>query len=543
MKKHITILSFLFLIVSLAIFYGSAQFMYHQTKGDIEKFTLDKVISNIQKQKSGIELALAESSHDLTNEMGALAKDDDVALAFILRDPAKIVASSDPSETLNLAQHSILYENAFMRRQDMTQAIPQTDGPAAESETDTTANSNESTSIVQKNQSSVLYSTSLKSGDILFVEVSLKNADALSLKWRNWYYFPIFALLSVIFTVIIYILGSIIIGIAFKRIKKSYDKTSAMSNDTTEKLRKEMADLNAKLKEAEAKIAAYAEKDAEDPNTDPDPDNNPDTTPTPPADNEKKDESEGPKFTSPFDTFETSQEPPKTNGATDDNLKFAPPKSDIEIPNHFNGTESDPSRFAPQTDIPAQSYYGANGSDFTKFAPQPFNQDSDNQSYNSSVSQPDYSSFQNYNGTQDNASDTPVGDPKYYEMTTLFLKENEKKTRIINSLEDKKQSLKTLLDICLNNYVKIKDSDVYIVLDNENKVVFSFDKTGKVLRPNFDPDAHIATIFLIDRMIEFISAAQDTPNTKVEENAGDINLVFTCISAKGRMVGTIISNA
>jgi hypothetical protein len=131
---------------------------------------------------------------------------------------------------------------------------------------------------------------------------------------------------------------------------------------------------------------------------------------------------------------------------------------------------------------------------------------------------------------------------KYTELTNLFLKENEKKSKLISSLELTKQNLNELLKYCLYEYTSIKNTAVYIVLNSSNNIIFAADKTGTILKDKNVSELNIADAVLIPEIAAYANEAAETPNTNIEFATSMLNISFYCISVKGNIIGTIISN-
>ncbi|MDR1952626.1 MAG: hypothetical protein LBQ37_03840 [Elusimicrobiota bacterium] len=122
----------------------------------------------------------------------------------------------------------------------------------------------------------------------------------------------------------------------------------------------------------------------------------------------------------------------------------------------------------------------------------------------------------------------------------LFLKENNRKAQLINSLEESKKSLTEMLKYCANNFAK--NADVYIILNSSDNIVFAADKTNKILKDKFLAESPITDAILRDDIINYISNAKEEPNVKIKCFIGDIEISFYALYLKGQYVGTIISS-
>ncbi|MDR2708788.1 MAG: hypothetical protein LBC07_02295, partial [Elusimicrobiota bacterium] len=271
MKKYIIVVSFLSLIAGLAIFYGSAQFLYHLTRKDLQAQAVQNVTSAAKSQASIIDAAITTGDNvRLMSEVIALARIEGVASVFILDSSHNLIASSDRLERSNLELENAI-ENALLRTKsngaEMAQEIlPEAEAPAPESAQNSNVqtqenaaqqpgaysenalatgqvqpanitNTQEAAQAAEVPQeappsktkravvpTAILYSLPLGADNMLFVEISLQDVTTLSAHWRNWYYYPIFGLAVILLIIVFYIFASLIIGIPFRRLNKKLEK-------------------------------------------------------------------------------------------------------------------------------------------------------------------------------------------------------------------------------------------------------------------------------------------------------------------------------
>jgi hypothetical protein len=216
MKKHISILSIIFLVLTLSVFYFSTEFLYNKTKEDLQNLTVEKAIATVQNSRALIEQSINDQAAIIIDVYN-LAKTENISSVFILDNARNLIATSNTADSLDIDNKSILYDNAILRKADMTQSLNELDPNKETAEPDQTKKKTEELYL--------LYSTPLNKGYTLFAEISLENSADLAKHWRNWYYFPGAAVIALVITVLMYLLARLFLGIPYNLLKKNFEKT------------------------------------------------------------------------------------------------------------------------------------------------------------------------------------------------------------------------------------------------------------------------------------------------------------------------------
>ncbi|MCA6072927.1 MAG: hypothetical protein LE178_05280 [Endomicrobium sp.] len=72
---------------------------------------------------------------------------------------------------------------------------------------------------------------------------------------------------------------------------------------------------------------------------------------------------------------------------------------------------------------------------------------------------------------------------KYNEITDIFITDREKIAKEIEILEKDKESLSKIIEHSQNS--SIRDCLSFVILNSFNKIVYAYDKIGKILKKRF----------------------------------------------------------
>ena len=250
MRKHIAVLSIVFLILTSLIFYGSAQFLFQKTKQDIQNAAINRIISAIQNATPSIEriindspdikkdmlliIALTEYIHDLAFKV------ENINSIFILDGDKNLLATSNTADSLSFEKRAGLYDNAIMRNSDMTQPVDlEVDSEAAAQESAEGESQNKARPV-NNNNAIFLYSTPINDNYTLFCEILLQEGINKARYWRNWYYFPGAAVIAIVLTVLLFFLSKLILGIPYNKLKRALEKNKRRQEEERVLMQDEM---------------------------------------------------------------------------------------------------------------------------------------------------------------------------------------------------------------------------------------------------------------------------------------------------------------
>jgi hypothetical protein len=442
MRKHIAVLSIVFLVLTGIIFYGSAQFLFQKTKQDIQNAAINRIISAIQNATPSIEriindsadikkdmlliIALTEYIHDLADKV------ENINSVFILDADKNLLATSNTADSLSIEKRAGLYDNAIMKNTDMTQPVDlesDSEGATNQEAAESAPENNERP--INNNNAIFLYSTPINDNYTLFCEILLQEGINKARYWRNWYYFPGAAVIAVVLTVILYFLTQVILGIPYNRLKRALEKSKRRQEEERSLMQDEMQRWQEQESRRIQEEAIYKQQKAER-------------------------QEAAAQIMDPAPEFETA---------------IVEQKPEIE--------------------------------------------------------------------------DSPViiSDDKYNEMANLFIKENEKKAKMISDLERDKNGLRDFFRHFLSDLSK--QTQIYAAIDASNKVIFAKDETGRIFKSSrIAPGTKFGDIILIPEMSQYISPPSSEPNKEISIVINDeIDISFKAVYVKGGFVGTIISSS
>ena len=127
---------------------------------------------------------------------------------------------------------------------------------------------------------------------------------------------------------------------------------------------------------------------------------------------------------------------------------------------------------------------------------------------------------------------------KYDEITDIFLKENEKAGQLLKSLEADKESLSKIIEHYAGG--SAAELSLFMILDCVNNIIYSSDKTGKILKPEFSKGANILEAASNAGILKIVEKANEEPQTEIEAELSGLNIKAVSIGEKNKLYGTII---
>lgn len=135
------------------------------------------------------------------------------------------------------------------------------------------------------------------------------------------------------------------------------------------------------------------------------------------------------------------------------------------------------------------------------------------------------------------ASAENIQSGKYNEITDLFLKENEKNSRIIKALEENKINLTAIIEHLAG--ARSAGLQAFIILDSDDNIVYAFDGT-KILKDGFKTGQNIMEAASMPELIKIIAEMKDK-KAEVDETIGELTVkISSVINAESKISASII---
>lgn len=127
---------------------------------------------------------------------------------------------------------------------------------------------------------------------------------------------------------------------------------------------------------------------------------------------------------------------------------------------------------------------------------------------------------------------------KYDEITDIFVTENEKSLKMIESLENDKESLSKIIEY----YVDLTSDQysAFIILNSLSNIIYAYDKTGKILKKGFSHGNHILESLAEPSILKIINKSMEKPGKEFTEQNFDFDITAISIGSKNKPSGIII---
>jgi hypothetical protein len=124
------------------------------------------------------------------------------------------------------------------------------------------------------------------------------------------------------------------------------------------------------------------------------------------------------------------------------------------------------------------------------------------------------------------------------EITDIFDLERDKIASQMQILKDENESLSKIIEYL--QYISVKDSLAFIILNSLNEVVYAYDNTKDILKDNFKKGSHLLEITKTHDLIQIVEEARENQEKEIKKFIKNYIVVAISISQKDKVVGTVI---